>query len=165
MDTGRDMTASSFKKYLFLGLGFSLSLLQVASANELYKWTDDKGVIQYSQHPPKDRTYSTIRTTGVKTPVEQAPAAPTSAAETPSDADATATAEAKTGGKKPEGKSGEFLESKKKNCDIAKANKETLVNKARVAVRDAKGEQRILSEQEKADQVKLVDEQIKTYCN
>lgn len=156
------MAIINYKKQLFIGVGLALLLPIASMAGDLYKWTDQAGVIQYTQHPPQDRPYTTIKTSGVKVPATQ-PTAPASQDQPQSDTEAKAP-EADLASKKPKDQTGEFLAAKQKNCEVATANKKTLIEKNRVSVRDEKGEQRILSQSEKDAQLRLIEEQIKTYC-
>lgn len=145
---------------LFLGLALPLC----GQAGELYKWTDENGKVQYTQFPPKNRPYTTMTITGVKAPAPQAPAAAAPAL-------ATEEAAKEEGGKAAKGKaktddqSSQFLASKKSNCDVAKKNQETLTSKSRISFKDKDGKTRLMTDQERADQLKLADEQIKTYCH
>lgn len=147
-----------FNKNQIVVLSFGLLLLPaLGQSAELYKWTDKNGVVQYTQHPPREGEYTTITKTGTKSPNQPPKQAAPTTEQTPTDAEDKPAASGDD--------TSEFIAAKKKNCEIATTNRATLTSKARIGVRGADGQQRILTDEEKAKQLKLIEEQIKTYCN
>lgn len=121
-----------------------------------YKWTDDEGNIVYGDRPPKGVDAEMIRiSTGTSSSQESA-----SAAKTPAEQEEEANAKAKaaqTAGVSPE-KAKEF-------CQQAKGNLEVLENNALIRQADENGEERILSETEKLEQINTAREISRRYCN
>ncbi|MBI2379546.1 MAG: DUF4124 domain-containing protein [Gammaproteobacteria bacterium] len=159
------MRTRPFMLSLILGFsGLALASLHV-EAGELYKWTDENGKIQYTQFPPKDRPYTTMNITGVKAPAAaEAPERPAASdTETP-EGKAAAGENGKTKGEKAKDQSSQFLAAKRSNCETAQKNLSTLTSKTRVSIKDKDGQPRLMTDQERADQLKLAQEQVKTYC-
>lgn len=51
------------KSFFLNGAFFALLLsMQVSHAEQFYKWTDDKGVVHYSQQPPQGKTSKAVKT-------------------------------------------------------------------------------------------------------
>jgi hypothetical protein len=134
-----------------LSLGLCLSAFSANTISKItYKWTDDKGIIQYTERPPKNRAYekTTITASGGKEVSEV----------TQEEAESTAKDETST-------KVNDFAKANERNCGIARKNLEVLSNTARVKVSDKKGESRILSVEEKQVREDDTKKSIERYCS
>lgn len=130
----------------------SLLLSQTALSADTYKWTDDNGQVQYTQIPPKDRPYETIKN---KTKDPEA---------------ATSTKSANTNKTEETGKSGDVAVAKAEaeklaiNCERAKQNKEYLTTAAKVRVTDKDGNPRHLTDEERKEKMQVTELQIQNFC-
>jgi len=110
----------------------------------MYKWTDDKGEIHYSERAPKGYEYKKITTyvnenAVTKVAPEAAPA------------------------NKPD-ISSRYNNWKDENCTIATQNLDMLKNTARIGVDDGDGGKRLMTDEEKQEKIeKMVAQQTK-YC-
>ncbi len=128
----------------------SLLLSHATLSADTYKWTDDTGQVQYTQIPPKDRPYETIKTK-VKNPESPVakPANASKSEESPKGDVAIAKAEA---------------EKLAVNCDRAKQNKEMLTTAAKIRVTDKDGNPRHLTDEERKEKLQATELQIQSYC-
>ena len=124
-------------------------------AADTYKWTDDNGQVQYTQLPPKDRPYETIRVRSKEPAAAAAQATPTNKA-------ASADDKQQTKGDVAEAKA--EAEKLARNCEIAKQNKEMLLTAAKIRVTDAEGNPRHLTEEERKERMQATELQIENYC-
>lgn len=141
-------------KSLRFAVAISASVLSsgLALAADSYKWTDDNGQIQYTQIPPKDRPYETIRTR-VKEPVAQAERAPTAQRETSSDSAKGEVAAAKA-----------EAEKLARNCEVAKQNKDLLTTASKIRMTDKDGNPYHLSDDERKKKLEATELQIQNFC-
>jgi hypothetical protein len=117
-----------------------------ATADKLYKWTDDKGVTHYSQHPAANVKNEVIKPkTGHSDPVTYT--VPTSTANANSSVDAKASL------KDPE------------RCANARKNLETLKTFARIKVKETNGEFRYLTPDEQKQKISEANKAIEESCN
>jgi len=129
----------------------SLLLSHAALSADTYKWTDDNGQVQYTQIPPKDRPYETIKNKS-KNPEAPAPKPAASSTKTepaPKGDVALAKAEA---------------EKLARNCDLAKQNKEMLTTAAKIKVTDKDGNPRHLTDEERKEKLQATELQLQNYC-
>ena len=94
-------------------LGAAMATAVSAQATAVYKWTDDKGVVQYTDAPPEGRKFEKMEVggSGKARAAEEAAATETSS-------DAAAPAEATPAQRR--------LDVMKANCQTARTNLETL---------------------------------------
>lgn len=130
-------------------ISFCLALtFNQAMADKLYKWTDDKGVTHYSQHPAANvKNEVIIPKTGHSDPVTYT--APTS---TPTH-NANSSAAAKASLKDPE------------RCANARKNLDTLKTFARIKVKENNGEFRYLTPDEQKQKIGEANKAIEESCN
>lgn len=133
-------------------LGAALILASTAQAADSYKWTDDNGQVQYTQIPPKDRPYETIKVR-VKQPEVQADR-PSSSKK---DDDGTA-AKGEVAVAKAE------AEKMARNCDMAKQNKELLTTAAKIRMTDKDGTPYHLTDEQRKQKLQATEIQIQSYC-
>lgn len=136
------------KIFTVCGICFLTFLSSTVEAQRLYKWVDKDGTVKYSQTPPKNIEYETIKKKGKsslgKTPQEY------------SDPNNPEIDEGES--QTPEQR---FVEAKKKNCTVARTNKGILQSKGNIRGMDGK----LLSEDQVKQQVELAEQQIKLYCD
>lgn len=140
----------------------SLCFMSAADAGgKYYKWVDDAGVIHYGENPPDASKAQVVNVhTGV----------PTGTPATEEDLEkkqaklmggADAVAEEK---KEEKAVADENAKVIKENCEIYKQNLSALKNSARIREKDAKGEYRYLTEEEKAGRTKAAETYIQENC-
>ncbi len=139
-------------RYRFAAASLALAALcttgRADAAGEVYKWTDEDGVVHYTDSPPEGKPFTTKE---VKTPVVPAPA-PAPEAATSTKATGTPPAEAT---KTPA----------QRNCDIARKNLENLnAHENITADRNNDGVQEPLTAEERATEIKRSESLIAVYC-
>ncbi len=134
-----------------LSLGICLSVFSADNISKVtYKWTDANGIVQYTERPPENRKKKKITVTAsggkevTNVSAEEA---------TEENADATTNS------------LDEVIKANERNCKIARQNMEVLNKIARIRVSDEKGENRILTPEEKQARVDETQKQIDTFCN
>ncbi|UGB38923.1 DUF4124 domain-containing protein [Frateuria soli] len=134
-----------------LPLVLVLLLLAPAVAAQVYKWTDSRGTVHYSETPPPQGTrYKRINTNGMEQPAAPAPAAK-------SDAVATKPAPAGTGGLP------NTPENRAKLCTSLKANLDLLKGKEGVML-EQDGKSVPLDETQRNQQIALAEQQYQQFC-
>jgi hypothetical protein len=143
------------RRYRFAAASLALAALcttgRADAVGEVYKWTDENGVVHYTDSPPEGKPFTTKE---VKAPSVPAPApAP--------EADATTEAPAATGtppadaAKSPE----------QRNCEIARKNFETLsANENITADRNNDGVPEPLTAEQRTAELKRSESLIAAYC-
>lgn len=99
-------------------LGVALAGTVLAQAATVYKWTDDKGVVQYTDAPPEGRKFQRLNVggSGSRTDIRPAPE-PENGATTGESAEAAPPSSAQS-----------RLDAMKANCEMARKNLATLQN-------------------------------------
>jgi len=113
----------------------------------MYKWTDDKGEIHYTERAPKGVEYTRIRT---YVDSSSAAASKTPQANNPADS-------AK--------KKDTYGTWRDENCTIANQNLDVLKNASRIGVDDGQGGKRLMSDEEKNEKIAQMQKQRDKYCN
>lgn len=140
-----------FRRILLLVTLLGLVVLTPAQAVSLYKWVDESGRVHYSQTPP-DKSAAQSEQMQVKdtnpyqTEQEKADARKADEAK-PATTDAAA----------------KVVETRAKNCEIARRNMQTFQNSDRVKQPD--GTVITLSDEMRASKIKEAQAQINAYCN
>lgn len=135
-------------------LGIGMACLALASvevqADIVYKWLDDQGGVHLSAQPPVGREYEKIAvSTGHSAPpAKSADASETEAKPAPSAVQANPA-----------------IKKDPKICKSAKSNLETLSLGGQIRLKDEYGGERILSEEEVAQQKKRAQDVIKQHCD
>jgi hypothetical protein len=146
-------------------LSLILAAPAMLGAAKFYKWTDAQGVTHYSEGPPPE---SSRNASEVKVPTRLPSGSPA-----PANAPKAAASPAKKDGKadKKEGKVSEKSEEAAagneryaERCKQLRTNLQTMQEHARIKVSDEKGESRVLSDEEKNNQLDDIQRQIKAYC-
>lgn len=121
--------------------------------NDMYQWVDEKGITHYTQTPPLNRPYKVIK--GKET--SQSSSRSLSQTQRSSTPPSQKTA--------PRTEVDRYKAARNKNCEVAKRNLNTLKNVARIRITGDDGEERLLTDQEKAEKIKLSQEQVKNFCS
>lgn len=136
---------------IVIGLGLAANLS--AKGQGHYRWTDEKGTLQYSDRPPKDVESEFIEfSTGKRSSSSKQSS---ESGDTPNTEGSEKTAAI------PEM---EVMPNKDpKLCNQAKANLKAL-EKSRIRMKDLDGSQRFLTEEEKEEQKDNARKFMKVYC-
>jgi len=142
------------------GLGFAGACF---AANTVFQWTDDNGVVQYTDQPPTDRTYKTIKSTSA--PPSAARAQEALAEQRKQQAEAATEAEGKMAFQEEQRKRDELAQQvREENCTSGQSNLKTLTEHSRIRVMGTDGEVRYLTEEERQDEIRKAQEMIDTNC-
>lgn len=129
----------------------ALAILAVAAvlissaqaANEVYKWTDEKGLVHYTDAPPEGHRYEKLNIGSSGTQAEAPPPVVEKPVEAPK-------------APKPVTQS---------NCEIARGNLDTFANSANVSMdNDGDGKPEALDATQRAKEVARNQELVKIYC-
>lgn len=130
------------------------------AADKYYKWTDSGGVVHYGENPPDPSKAQLVNvSTGV-------PSGQPATEEDLEKKQAKLMGDAAADKEKQDGKSVTEDNAKivQENCGIYKQNLSALQNSARIREKDAKGEYRYLTDEEKASRTKAAETYIKENC-
>ena len=139
----------------------ALLVSAVASAEQFYKWIDAQGTTHYTEDPPPP---SATNSSEVRVSTRQ-----------PSGSDAAPPAPAAKNSNKTDNDKKAKTDSSKNNaavadkdperCKILQDNLQAMQSHGRVKMTDANGEVRVLSDDEKQQQMDSTQKQIKTFCD
>ena len=145
-----------------------LSLIVIAStafstsslAASTYKWTDDKGNVHYSQHPPRDRESERLK-------IKKAPRS-SRTYQAPASSNSQGAATSGLPGSNQQGNTAEQESQsntalRKKNCEAAKKNLK--IYQVYRRVRDKEGNIKRISPDEREQRIKESKEQISEFCD
>lgn len=121
--------------------------VDVAAEKYMYKWKAEDGEIHYTERPPKGVEFTRIRVADDKGKPAAKPATNQSN---------TASAQDKADEK--------YEGWRKENCKIATQNLDVLQNAGRIAQDDGQGGTRLMTDEEKAANVKKMQAQKDKYC-
>lgn len=159
MELGKTMTINRFAVF-----GAALATVLVFStaqaASKYYKWTDASGVVHYGENPP-DPGKATRINVNVGSSSEQDKAAD---ALEESRAKAANAGQQAASDPEKEKVAEENARIVKENCEIYRQNLSALKNSARIRERDAKGEYRYLTDEEKAARETSAETYLKENC-
>lgn len=143
-------TITPFLLIAALTVGFN-----AAASQTIYKWTDSNGTVHFGkQPPPPGVSFSEIKTAKSKSPNNRQQESSTDNANTRDNGQLD----------KYDQQLQRLAKQQKEACNKAKANKERLLNNHRIQMRDADGNVRTLSHEEKLEQIQRADEGIQEYC-
>jgi hypothetical protein len=108
---------------VLLAVAAGFLLVSGAEASTVYKWTDDKGVVQYTDSPPEGRQFVRMQIGGAGARSDAAGAKGDAGADGEAAADGEATEEAASEGPSP---AEQRLQTMKANCATARDNLRTL---------------------------------------
>ena len=160
MPNYNDKSGMTMNTYRIFITSLLLSLIMMASANATtYKWLDENGNVVYSQQPPPEGPYETIKTK--KSP-------PASSRSTPSPSSSFATdvkreAEESELDRKVEQEAAKSEQMRADNCKAAKHNLETYTVYRRI--KNDQGEFIRLDDNERAKRIQEAKDAIKEFCD
>ncbi|MGI0118916.1 DUF4124 domain-containing protein [Zooshikella sp. RANM57] len=134
--------------------------IQSSHADTFYKWVDDQGVTHYGTRPPEGSNAESVNTHAQK-PGNQEKA--TKQLEETKAEQAYQTKEEKEEERFQKDLTAAKQE-RKKQCEEARQNKVQLTLKSRVKMKMEDGSVKMLSEEERQEQIKQADEAIKEFC-
>jgi len=140
-------------------LALLLCCLPALMGAAVYRWVDDKGVINYSQQKPEGVNAERIDATSGKKMDEPAPApavesTPSAGAQPPDARLSAAQREALAGLQAAEqARQEEVAHIRKANCERARGVLERLNASGRIRVRDAEGNESVMAEDERQQRV------------
>lgn len=156
------MQLRTFMPALALGAAFTL-LAGAASAQQIYKWKDANGVTHFSQSPPASSTqYSKLKLTG-----QPDVAAPNPAASSDADADADnaqASAQAAGNARAGGGTQADTPANRAALCKQIASNITVLQGKAPVVAATSSGDQSVMSDNAREQQLATARAQQAQYC-
>ncbi len=130
-----------------------LLLAPLAAAQQIYKWTDAKGTVHYSQSaPPQGTRFTQVKLAGgVESSADSTPAQP--AAETAPPPAAPA----------PSGPVADTPDNRAKLCDTLKSNLATLQGSGPVVMQQ-NGKPTVLDDAQRKQQIDSANAQYQQYC-
>jgi len=141
------------RKSLLVSLVLSTSAAVYAQDATIYRWVDNNNVVHFSHEHPKDKDYAQI---DVK--VSYASSQKGNNADKENAADKLALS--------PDTSdlSSKSAEAVKKNCLTAQENLKTLQQFDNVHIQDLEGNQRLLTKEEKEEQITLSEKYVSVFC-
>ena len=134
------------------------SLFAVSSATAAtYKWTDEKGNVHYTQHPPADGSYERMKVDKSR-PAYDEPESPPPTTNQPS----TATTKSSSNGTVVKDELAKNAEIRTKNCESAKKNLEILTVYKRY--KDKDGNVVRMDDNERAQKIEEAKQNIAEFC-
>ncbi|MDH5433850.1 MAG: hypothetical protein OEY19_07880 [Gammaproteobacteria bacterium] len=143
---------AGFSVLLLLNVS-TLELVNASEGNFMYRWKGPNGELNYTERPPaKGIPYERVRL-GKKD---------IGSAESPSQNNETTVQNENPPGTNIEDDG--YSNWQKENCKLAKQNLDILLNAARIAQDDGQGGTRLMSDEEKQENIKKMTEQKDKYC-
>lgn len=128
-----------------------LALAGTAGAGEYYKWVDASGVTRYAEKPPAGVNAQRVTTYGGSVPV--------TAQESKEQVDEAKHRE------QVEAKARELEQKEKEQCAKVESQLTTLKERGRVRMKDAEGNERVLTEEEHAAKIIELENYMKDMCS
>jgi len=138
-----------------------------AAADEIYRWIDDGGVVNYTQQKPRGKDAEAITTGSRSTRTEPTTAAEPVTQAVNSDGQPLNAEQQKMfeGLQRAEqARQSEITRIKEQNCLQSQDVLSRLTIKNRIRVRDDSGEYRVMAEDERQDRIQEAQEGIALYC-
>lgn len=144
---------------LLLILSYTLGTsVAFSSEKYIYKWKDEKGVTQYSERQPA------LGTKFVRVRQSQNTSLPSTPSEASTKSSAPLSKKSRVDANETGGDDN-YKSWQQENCKIAKQNLDILLNAGRVAQDDGKGGKRLMTDEEKQEQIEKMTAQKDKYCN
>lgn len=140
---------------LIVGLAGMSAFAGSAAAQSMYRWTDDRGGIQFGQQPPADRPYQRV---DIK--ASQPPGGSLREREVVNQPEAATAAE-----DPPNNQAKVDSERQAQVCKQLKANLSTLENNPRLSRTNAQGEVERIGEDERQSLISQTREELSTDCS
>ena len=150
-----------------LGAAALLALASLpAAADQIYRWIDENGVVNFTQQKPRDTEAETIVTNSraPRTASKPAPAVPPSSAATgePLSAEQEKMLEGLRAAE--QAREDEIARIKSENCQQSRDVLSRLMLKNRIRVKGPDGEYTVMPEDERQERISKAQENIVRYC-
>ncbi len=153
-----------YRRYLRIWPLAAAALLVVApmdsSHARLYKWVDEYGNVTYSERKPPGQQAEEIKVRAAPTSADTAQEKLESLKEK-----ANSQAQDREVANKVDADNKKEAEAFKKNCEIARQNRQVLQNSSRVQTKDPEGNSYFLDAAEVQAKLEQANRQIELYCN
>ncbi|MEM8766839.1 MAG: DUF4124 domain-containing protein [Pseudomonadota bacterium] len=167
LQTLRRHLATLRRPLSILVTGLLLGFTSQANADEVYRWVDENGVVNYTQLKPKDADVETISTeSGGSRVADDAVVAPTPVTSVATGESMSPEQEKMLEGLKAaeQARQDEIARIKSENCQQSRDVLNRLTVKDRIRIRGADGEYRIMGEDERQDRISKAQENIALFC-
>lgn len=143
-----------------------MSLATAASADEIYRWVDENGVVNYTQLKPRDAESEAITTESGGPRVVDTAAAPAPTTSAATGQPMTAEQERMLDGLRAaeQARQDEIAKIKSENCQQSRDVLNRLTVNDRIRIRGEDGEYRIMPEDERQERISKAQENIALYC-
>ena len=133
---------------------------------EVYRWVDENGVVNFSQHKPEGRTARAVDPRASK-PASRSAADPVSTVEEPSEQDLSEDQQQMLSELKAREaeRQAQLAEIRRDNCERSRSVLQRLTATARIRVRGEDGEERVLPHEELQARISEAQEGIATNCD
>lgn len=147
------------QRSLFITALAAFTFTVIAQETSIYRWVDSNNVVHYSHEHPNDRDYARVNV--------QVSYEPTDDLAVKNNENDLKTEEAEEADDKQAkiDLSKQSAEVIKQNCESAKVNLKILSGFEKILYKDPDGESRLLSPEEKQEQLALSQQYEEVYCN
>ena len=137
-----------------------------ANADEIYRWVDDNGVVNYTQLKPRDADSEAIAMRGgTKRAVDDAPVSePVTSVTTGTELNEEQQAMLEDLQAAERARQDEIAQIKAQNCQQSRDVLDRLTVKPRIRIKGEDGEYRVMGEDERQDRIAKAQEGIALYC-
>ncbi len=134
----------------------------VSAHAEIYRWVDENGVVNYTQHKPEGRTSQTVSTRGGRPPAEETTEAVATPDSNLTEAQQRMLDELKA---REAERAEQVAEIRRDNCEKSRSVLTRLTQSNRIRVRESGGTERVLPEEERQRRINEAQEGIATNCD
>jgi hypothetical protein len=140
-----------------------LAVSAITPAQEMYRWVDKTGEVHYSDQPPPPevKEYRSLTRSGT---AAGAPAGVNAGADSYEDQEADFQRR-RAQESEQQSKAEQAETERKKNCDLARSQYNTISAGGRISRRDAQGEMIYLSDEQIAEESEQAREEMEKWCN
>jgi len=136
-----------------------------AVADEIYRWVDEDGVVNYTQQKPRGTEVDTLTTSsGAPRVREETPAVPVTSAATQQPLNAEQQKMLEGLQAEERNRQQEIVQIKEQNCQQSRDVLSRLTIKNRIRVKGEDGEYAVMPEDERQDRIAKAQEGIALYC-
>ena len=147
---------TNMKAFTLIGLILML-VSSPAMSEQIYRWKDANGTVHFGTKPPEAFK-------GNVEGMEKPNATGSEKSSTPANNDLNTPPAASQNSAEYEEQLRQLDTEKREACDRALANRKSLLNSHRIQIKQADGTYRMLSHEEKLEQLRDADEAITAYC-
>jgi len=162
------MNRIKHKALPLIGSVLLIAISSQSAADQIYRWVDDKGVVNYTQLKPRDADAEAITTQGGvhAAKAEPAPSTTTAVTDPATGQPLSPEQEQMLEGLRAAERSrqAEIAKLRAENCQQSKDILARLTVKNRIRVRGDDGEYRVMAEDERQSRISEAQENIAQYC-